>query len=199
MGFPKHKLWFDGKTFLESVFERVSQVADPVVVVVGHAERPPTDLPKNVQCLSDERADLGPLEGIRTGLANLEDRVPHAFVTSCDAPNLRPELIGKLVDLMGQHDAVVPRENDRIYGMTAVYKTSAHRSIEDISASGISRRVSALRAAVNARDATLDNLEDVDPGLDSFTNVNTAEAYFDFLKRHGMTCPAELAARLSAS
>ena len=198
MGFPKHELWFDGKTFLQSVLERVSEVADPVVVVVGHAERPPAALPRNVQWLSDERPDLGPLEGIRTGLASLEDRVRHAFVTSCDAPNLRPELIKKLVELLGQHDAVVPKESERVYGMTAVYRTSVHQTIEDIYASGVSRRVSALQGVVNARVVSLDELKESDPGLESFTNVNTAEAYFDFLNRHGMTCPAELAARLSA-
>lgn len=197
MGFPKHELWFDGKTFLQSVVERVSSVAQPVVVVVGHAERPPAALPKNVQWLSDERADLGPLEGIRTGLASLSDHVSHAFVTSCDAPNLSPELIRKLVDVLGQHDAVVPRDGERIYGMTAVYRTAVHQKIDGIYASGVSRRVSALQAAVNACEVAVDDLRDVDPDLESFTNVNTADAYFDFLKRHGMTCPDKLAARLS--
>ena len=197
MGFPKHELWFDGKTFLESVVERVGEVAYPVVVVVGHAESPPAVLPDNVKLLCDERPDLGPLEGIRTGLASLEGRVSHAFVTSCDAPNLRPQLIKRLFDLMGQHDAVVPIDGDRIYGMTAIYRTSVHAEIEDIYASGVSRRVSALQAAVNARTIPLDDLKDVDPSLESFNNINTVDAYFDFLKRHGATCPRELAARLS--
>jgi molybdopterin-guanine dinucleotide biosynthesis protein A len=196
MGFPKHELWFDGKTFLESVVERVSEVAYPVVVVVGHAESPPAVLPDNVKLLCDERPDLGPLEGIRTGLASLEDRVSHAFVTSCDAPNLRPQLIRRLFDLMGQHDAVVPIDGDRIYGMTAIYRTLVCEKIESIYASGVSRRVSALQAAVNARLVSLDELKEVDPNLESFNNINTADAYFDFLKRHGATCPSELAARL---
>ena len=169
MGFPKHELWYDGKTFLQSVVERVNLVAQPVVVVVGHAERPPAGLPKNVQWLSDERADLGPLEGIRTGLARLSDHVSHAFVTSCDAPNLSPQLIRKLVDMLGQHDAVVPRDGERIYGMTAVYRTAVFQKIEDIYASGVSRRVSALQAAVNACEVSLDDLRDVDPDLESFT------------------------------
>ena len=197
MGFPKHELWFDGKTFLESVVERVSEVAQPVVVVVGHEESLPAALPDNVELLSDERSDLGPLEGIRTGLASLENRVSHAFVTSCDAPNLCSQLISKLFGLMGQHDAVVPNDGDRIYGMTAIYRTSVHAKIESIYASGVSRRVSSLQAAVNARTIPLEELKDVDPSLESFNNLNTVDAYFDFLKRHGMTCPRELAARLS--
>ena len=198
MGFPKHQLWFDGKTFLESVVKRVSEVAHPVVVVIGHAESPPAALPSGVQLLRDERPELGPLEGIRTGLASLEDRVSHAFVTSCDAPNLHPQLIRKLVDLMGQHDAVVPNEGDRIYGMTAVYRTAVHAKIEGIYASGVSRRVSALQATVNARSVSLEDLQDVDPDLESFNNINTVDAYLDFLKRHGMACPDELAERLKA-
>lgn len=198
MGFPKHELWFDGKTFLESVAQSVDQVAQPIVVVIGHSEKPPAALPDNVRLLRDERADLGPLEGIRTGLAALEDRVDHAFVTSCDAPNLRPQLIRKLFRRMGQHDAIVPRAGDRIYGMTAIYRTAVHTKIEEIYASGVSRRVSTLQAAVNALAVPLDELKDVDPDLESFTNVNTADAYFSLLKRHGMTCPAELAERLRA-
>ena len=196
MGFPKHELWFDGETFLESVVARVSEVAQPVVIVVGHGETPPVSLPNNVELLSDERPNLGPLEGIRTGLASLEGRVSHAFVTSCDAPNLHPQLIRKLFDLLGQHDAVVPRDGDRIYGMTAIYRTSAHTEIEGIYASGVSRRVSALQAAINARSVPLEDLKDVDPDLESFNNINTVDAYFGFLKRHRMTCPTELADRL---
>lgn len=197
MGFPKHKLWFDGKTFLESVVERVSQVAQPVVVVVGHAEDPPNALPKNVELLRDERPDLGPLEGIRTGLACLEGRVRHAFVTSCDAPNLHPQLIRKLFDLLEQHDAVVPVDGDRIYGMTAIYRTSAYEEIERIYSLGASRRVSALQAMVNTRSIALEELKDVDPNIESFNNINTVDEYFDFLKRHSMVCPAELASRLT--
>jgi len=198
MGFPKHELWFDGKTFLQSVAQSVSEVAQPIVVVIGHGEQPPAALPDNVQLLRDERTDLGPLEGIRTGLVALEDRVDHVFVTSCDAPNVRPQLIRKLTGLMGSHDAVVPHDGERIYGMTAIYRTAVHTKIEDIYASGVSRRVSTLQAAVNALAVPLNELKDVDPDLESFTNVNTAEGYFSLLKRHGMTCPAKLAERLLA-
>jgi len=198
MGFPKHELWFDGKTFLQSVAQSVSEVAQPIVVVIGHGEEPPAALPDNVQLLRDERTDLGPLEGIRTGLVALEDQADHVFVTSCDAPNVRPQLIRKLTGLMGLHDAVVPHDGERIYGMTAIYRTAVHTKIEGIYASGVSRRVSTLQAAVNALAVPLNELKDVDAELESFTNVNTAEGYFSLLKRYGMTCPAKLAERLLA-
>ena len=197
MGFPKHELWFEGKTFLQSVADSVIPVADRVVAVVGHGESSPESMPKNVQMLRDEQPDLGPLEGIRTALIMLEPHVSHAFVTSCDVPNLRPQLIRKLVDMLGEHDAVVPMDGTRVYGMTAVYRTALHSKIDEIYVSGVSRRVSALQAMVNTCVVPLDELKDVDPDLDSFTNVNTADEYFELLRRCGMTCPAELAARLA--
>ncbi len=197
MKFPKHELWFDGKTFLQSVVDSVSQVAEIVVAVAAHGERPPSSLPSNVQLLNDERLGLGPLEGIRTALATLENQVSHAFVTSCDVPKLCPQLIRKLVELIDDHDAVVPIDGSRVYGMTAIYKTAMHSKIDEIYASGASRRVSALQAILGARCVRIEDLKIVDPELASFENVNTVEQYTDLLKRSGLVCPKELHVRLA--
>lgn len=197
MKFPKHELWFDGKTFLQSVVESVSQAADVVTVVVAHGDDAPESLPDDVQLLADERPNLGPLEGIRTALAMLESQVTHAFVTSCDVPKLRVTLVRRLFDLLEDYDAIVPMDGNRIYGMTAVYRTALHSKIDEIYASGASRRVSALQAMVNTRVVPMEELKQVDPDLDSFTNVNTASEYFELLRQSGLTCPPELAERLS--
>jgi molybdopterin-guanine dinucleotide biosynthesis protein A len=199
MGFPKHELWFGGKTFLQSVVASVSSVSCNVVAVFGHGESVPEFEfeSEHVQVLFDERPDLGPLEGIRTGLAALAPHVPQAFVTSCDVPGLQPALVRTLASSLADHDAVVPTDGERIYGMTAVYRTSMFSKIDAIYASGASRRVSSLQAMARTRLMPIEELKHIDPRLDSFTNVNTPEQYFELLERNGLTCPTELAIRFS--
>ena len=98
---------------------------------------------------------------------------------------------------VGDADGVVPQRDERVYGMTAVYRTRVHHYISQL----IRQRrlkVSLLAECFNCVKVSIESLQSVDPDLDSVTNVNGVEDYLKLLERMGQTCPAELFERLKA-
>lgn len=195
LGIDKTELIFRGQTFLELVVRQVSKVARHVVLV-GRINSESHHLAGNIISLQDERDGLGPLEGMRVGLKCLDDRnVPLAFVTSCDVPLLKPELIQFLISHRRKHSAIVPVDGARVYGMTAIYQTDLHSRIE-ARLENKQLRVSELADAFDARKVPVNELKDVDPNLDSMTNINSVKDYQALLDRFELTCPPELAKRI---
>lgn len=195
MGMDKNELVFQEKTFLEQVYQQVQQVCGPVVLV-GNLRREHHEIPDHVHVLPDEQTEMGPLEGIRVGLRWLSDQVEVAFVTGCDTPLLRPELIKYLFTQLGNFDVVVPVHGKSVYGTTAIYRTTLYQSIGQRIAENLPR-VSDLAMDFNSNQISLETLKDIDPNLNSFVNVNTAAQYMALLERFQLECPAEIARRLN--
>lgn len=196
LGIDKTRLDFKGSTFLEQVVNQVRQVCGKVVVV-GDTDLSFHQLPDDIVVACDQASDKGPLEGIRVGLEKLaaddaQTGCEYAFVTSCDVPLLQPALIGCLFDQLNSGPAIVPVQGDRVFGMTAIYRTRFHVEIgRRIKANNL--RVSELATAFDANCIDADQLRDIDPNLDSLTNVNSVDDYRNLLKRLGLACPPELA------
>lgn len=196
LGIDKTQLIFRDQTFLERVVEQVGNVCDPVIVV-GDIDFEFHTLPEKVLIDRDKAADKGPLEGIRVGLERLSEEVDYAFVTSCDVPMLQPNLIAHLFEQVGQYQAVVPFEGERLFGMTAVYRTELHNPIRKrIEANEL--RVSDLAGAFKSNLVDVKSLTSIDPALDSMTNINSAEDYWTLLNRFGLNCPKELLKRINS-
>lgn len=194
LGIDKTQLIFHGQTFLERVVSQVEQACHPVILV-GDADFSQHQLPPNVQWATDENPNCGPLEGIRVGLAKLASQVDFAFVTSCDVPLIAPQLIRFLFDKISSYEAVVPVSDERIFGMTAVYRTELHGVIAE-RIQNEQLRVSELATAFQAHQIPVDLLREIDPELDSMTNINSASDYYNLLKRFGLELSSELQTRL---
>ena len=195
MGIDKTQLVFQGQTFLERVVEQVGLSCRPIVLV-GETDFGLHRLPDNLIFDRDENPGNGPLEGIRVGLKRLADLAEFAFVTSCDVPLLRSALIDHLLGVVGDRQAAVPVEGNRVFGMTAIYRTDLHELIGERINSG-QLRVSELAAAVDAIQPDMEGMKQIDPQLDSMTNINTAQDYRRLLDRFGLDCPPELAKRIN--
>src|SRR5436190_24348451 len=89
MGRPKAWLPFAGELMLPRVVRLVSEVVSPVVVVAAPGQELPP-LPPGTILAHDTEDDRGPLQGLVAGLAALPDGTDAAYVSSCDAPLLRP-------------------------------------------------------------------------------------------------------------
>ena len=201
LGIDKTRLDFKGRSFLEQVVAQVAQACSRVVVV-GDTDLSFHNLPEDVWLARDQEANKGPLEGIRVGLERLAggqadgqagtDGCEFAFVTSCDVPLLKPELIRFLFEQSKRHAAVVPVQGDRVFGMTAIYRTDCFVEIgKRVQADQL--RVSDLATALDARLLKADSLREIDPDLDSLTNVNSVDDYRQLLVRLKLQCPPELA------
>jgi molybdopterin-guanine dinucleotide biosynthesis protein A len=148
-------------------------------------------LPADVRIVFDRKSDRGPLEGLAVGLATLANipstndnyttgsaAIPIAasFVTSCDAPLLRPEFVRRMIELLDDSEAAVPRDGGRLHPLVAVYRLTVLPKIERRLAAD-QLRLTALVESLRLRVVGLDELRDVDPQLKSLENVNDPEAY----------------------
>ena len=210
MGYDKFRLPFGDKTFLECVVEKLLGQIDGPIVASANTEtleevRGIVDgiSSERVSIAIDQKTDCGPIEGIRCGLQALSNHVPWAFVTSCDVPLIRPGIVSVLQEVLlelsdGSQpcDAVVPQHGSRIYGMTALYRTSIIATIEQMIDQG-SLRVSDLSKAVSARMIDVQDLRSADPDLESMMNLNSPGQYFELIRSAGLECPPNILERLA--
>ncbi len=180
MGSDKAQLDWRGVPLVVHVAEILLATVDGPVVVVAAPGQDVPSLPERVERAVDGIADQGPLEGIRSGLEALTGRAELAFVSSVDAPHLRPELIRLLVATIGTADAAVPSVRGFTHPLSAVYRVSLLGVVSGLLDGG-ERRARAIaevctsvfvdEAALRADAALLA----VDPDLRSLTDLDTPE------------------------
>lgn len=181
MGEDKSRLIFRGKTFLESIISRIGKVAGPIVIAGGNCADLENIAPGTI-FVADENPGCGPLEGIRVGLKTLAAHVEFGFVTGCDAPLIEPKLIELLAQRIGDHQAIVPVDGDRVYGMTAVYRTDIADEIERLIEKR-ELRVKFLAEHFDTLTINLQTLAEVDPELNSLMNINRQEDFRELRQR----------------
>lgn len=171
-GQEKYFFTVDGHTFIERLVERLGEVTDEIILVAKDASqcRRFSGL-VGVRCVVDIRKGRGPVGGIHAGaLAASGDLL---FVCACDMPCISPDVVRHLFSLIGEREAVIPRWNeDMLEPLHAVYRRSALVAcLEKEDPPSLRALARSLRAVfVDAR-----SLEGMDPGLRTFTNVNTPE------------------------
>ncbi len=175
MGTPKTWLQFGSEFLLKRMVRIVSGVVRPVVVAGRVGQILPT-LPEDIQTVHDTIDDGGPLAGVDAGFSALNDSCDAVFVTSCDHPLLKPAVIERLIDWLGDHPAVVLSHEDRLYPLTAVYRLTTHRRLREMLTLGQLRAHDFARAC-SPRIVPSTELLDIDPNLDSLRNVNDPGSY----------------------
>ena len=170
MGRDKWSLPFGEETLLERTVRIVGAAVPEVWVVAreGQGGRGTGNVAR------DAAEGLGPLAGLAAGLDAM--KAERAFLTSCDAPFLRPEFVRRMLDLSRGYDAAVPLVDGFHMTTAAVYAKRvlpvARRLLEE-------RRLRPLFLVeeVRARIVERDELRDVDRGLESLRNCNTPADY----------------------
>lgn len=179
MGRDKAALPFGSETLLARTVRTVRGVVDEVLVVARAGQ----DVPGGFEVVRDPAEGLGPLAGLAAGLAAMS--AERAFLTSCDAPLLRPALVRRLLDLSRGHAAAVPLVGGYHMTTAAVYAREALPVARRLIAEGRLRPLFLVQE-VGARIVAEPELRDVDPGLESFRNCNTPEDYAAALAAAGL-------------
>lgn len=175
MGRPKAWLDFGGQPLLQRVVEIVCQSADPVVVSAAAAQELPV-LDPRVLVVRDSVPNAGPLQGLSDGLAAVAGRCEAVFVCGCDAPFVTPAYIERLVELLGQHEAVTPVIDGYRQPLSAVYRVGIAGKVNDLLARG-GRSMMGLLDALEVRTLGPSEWADVDPRLEAPRGLNTPEEY----------------------
>ncbi len=124
MGYPKALLPIGPEPMLLRVLRILRSVVSPVVVVAAANQELP-ELPEAVRLTRDQRPSRGPLEGLAAGLASLRqdgNEATVAYLTSCDVPLLRPELVRRMIELSQGYDVAVPRVGEFLHPLAGVYR-----------------------------------------------------------------------------
>lgn len=183
MGQPKALLDWFGTPLLAHVCELLRAELEGPLVAVRSARQPLPRLPDEIEVVEDRRPERGPLEGIAAGLRVVGDRADAVYVSATDVPLLVPAVVRLARSaLRNGVDAVVPRIGDRMYPLTASYRTSLVPLVERLLAEERLRALDLVESTA-VRWLTESELRAVDPELDSFRNVNTPADYQGALAR----------------
>jgi molybdenum cofactor guanylyltransferase len=178
MGRDKNWLAFGpNETMLQRVVRLVSEAvpAEQIVCVAAPDQSLPA-LPTGVRIVYDAQPHQGPLAGLTTGLDTVTTNAEVIFAVSCDAPLLVPAVISRMFDLLGDHQIAAPHDGERWHPLPAVYRTNLLPQIESLLSAGKRSLVALLESADCCRVLT-NELQDIDPQLNSFISCNSPEYY----------------------
>ncbi len=186
MGRSKPALPFGPVTMLERLLRELSGFAELIVLAGPEETYPIADLIANFsprpRLLRDETAFAGPLTALVRGLR--ASAHPVAMVCACDLPLMRREVAAGIVAALEHYDAAIPVIGARLQPLCAAYHCAAALPLEALLRTGEERLTAAVE---HLRFRRLDEpeLNLIDPGLPSFTNVNTPLDYARALRLAG--------------
>ena len=129
MGRAKAWLPIGDEFLIQRIVRIVAVVVDPVVVVAARGQDLPP-LPEEIEILRDTHVGKGPLAGLAAALAALEGRADAVYLSSCDAPFLRPEFVRTVIEHLGTHAIAVPRVGGYSHPLAGVYRLSVRPVVE---------------------------------------------------------------------
>ncbi len=180
MGQDKATRPFHGETLVARVSRLVSGAVDEVVWVARRGQDLP---PTTATVVRDAEEGLGPLSALATGLRAVSGDL--VFVTACDMPLLRPAVIARVFDLIGDHDACVPVVDGLTMTLCAVYRRTAVAEAERLVAAR-QLAVRGLLDRLNVKRVDAAVFRDIDPQLDSFLSCDTPAQLADAARRAGI-------------
>ncbi len=175
MGQPKAWLPFGGEVLLTRVVRLLGEAVTPVVVVAAPGQDLPV-LPPLVDVVRDPQRYRGPLQGLAAGLEALRGRADAAYLSSCDVPFLRPAFVRRMIDLLGENHACVPRVDGFLHPLAAVYRLEVSPVAARLLAAD-RLRPAFLFDAVPTRVVVAEELAAVDPTFQTLRNLNTPADY----------------------
>ena len=189
MGSNKALLPYRGGRFIESIHRLLGELFDDVLLI--------TNTPEQYDFLPCRKAgDLYPGMGTLAGLhAGLQQSVtPYIFAVACDMPYLNPDLIAMLAGFRDRGDVVIPHGEKGAEPLHALYGKGCLPAMERSLDAG-RRRIVSFFPEVRVWEVTPGEVARIDPGFDSFKNINTPDDYFALREEERAFCrlqrPAE--------
>lgn len=186
MGRPKESLPIGDTTMLGWQCRTLLACTEPVIVIGRSPEQPLPELPGGVDIALDETPDEGPLAAIATGLRRLRDHYGFAaedaaLTVGCDQPFLTAATVLALQARLGTENLLMPRANDKLQPLTAIYRVAALEPADQLLATG-SRRPRELADTTSSRIVEAEELREIDPELRFLRNLNHPDDYLDALR-----------------
>lgn len=169
MGANKAFLEINGQRIIDRTRRLFQELFAEVILVTNS---PFAYLDLNLRMVADLLPERGALGGIFTGL--FYSSFSHAFVVACDMPFLNKELISYLISLAGKYDIVIPKTEDGLQPLHAIYSQKCLPHMENLLRQGNLKIIDFFHL-VKMREVLTNELITFDPLQKSFFNVNTPE------------------------
>lgn len=169
-GANKARLQVGGQCLLDRMLAVLRPLFDEVILVTTD---PAAYLEWDLLIVRDHFSQRSSLTGIHAGL--FAARHPHALVTACDMPFVRPALVETLLQAVEPRwDVIIPRTTKGFEPLLAIYSKRCLKPIERQLAQG-RFWVQGFFRQVRLNLVGEEILRRCDPELASFFNINAAE------------------------
>lgn len=174
MGQDKALIPFLGKPLIQRVVDRVSPLADEVLVTTN---QPDNFLFLGLPLHKDLLPGKGALGGIYSALSIA--RYPRVAIVACDMPFVSSELLAAELDLLDQtdSDAVIPKTESGTEPFHAVYRRENCLPAIQTALQAGQWRVNSWFPETRIRYISLEETHRFDPAGLAFWNVNTPEEF----------------------
>src|SRR5690349_22035126 len=174
MGEDKALKTFLGRPLIQRVVERLSSIADEVIVTTN---RPEDYSFLGLRLFPDLKPDRGALGGLYTAIASASN--PIVAVVACDMPFAGPELLEAASKLLVHEDAdvVIARSEEGYEPLHALYRRETCLPAIETAIDADQWKVIAWFPQVKVRVLTSDEIGQYDPSGLAFWNVNTPEEF----------------------
>ena len=169
-GKEKAFLSIGNQTIMDRLYNTFQGLFHEVLLVTNNPLR---YLPWDLTIVMDFFPIRCPLTGIHAGLFHTS--TPHAFITACDTPFLRKEVIRALLkELEPKWDVVIPVTREGSQPLCAIYSKRCIKPIER-QLSAEDAKILKFYPKVKVKEIGEKQLRPADPHLVSFLNINTPE------------------------
>jgi molybdopterin-guanine dinucleotide biosynthesis protein A len=176
MGEDKALKTFLGRPLIQRVLERVSPVADELIVTTN---RPEEYRFLDLRLVSDLKPGRGALGGLYTAIASASH--PIVAVVACDMPFASASLLRAASRILVEEDAdvVIPRSQEGYEPLHAVYRRETCLPAIESAIEADQWKVIAWFPRVKVHVVTLEEIREHDPSGRAFWNVNTPEEFLE--------------------
>ncbi|HUF00317.1 MAG TPA: molybdenum cofactor guanylyltransferase [Anaerolineales bacterium] len=174
MGEDKALKTFLGRPLIQRVVERVSPIADEMILTTN---RPDDYHFLGLRLFSDLKPGRGALGGLYTAIASASH--PTVAVVACDMPFASAALLEAASRLLVEEaaDVVIPKSDEGYEPLHAVYRRETCLPAIEASINADQWKVIAWFPLVKVRVLTSDEIKQYDPSGLAFWNVNTPEEF----------------------
>ncbi len=169
MGINKALLEIEGIPMINRIHSLLKKLFQEVIIVTNQTKLFST---LDAGIYADLIPNRGVLAGLYTGL--FFSSFPYSFCVACDMPFLKESVIAYLLKNIDSFDVVVPKTDDGLQPLHAIYSKNCLGPIKKVIEDGGCRIIDFYPAVkikvVHEREFRL-----LDPMMESFINVNTPE------------------------
>ena len=174
MGEDKALKPFLGRPLIQRVVDRLSPIADELIVTTNHLEEYSF---LRTRLVSDLKPDRGALGGLYTAIASATH--PFVAVVACDMPFTSTKLIEGMTSLMVQHEAdvVIAKTEYGYEPLHAVYRRETCLPAIESAIESDKWKVIAWFPQVRVHELSEEETKSFNPDGLAFWNVNTPEEF----------------------